>query len=102
MALDAIRHGESFFLASLDFIDLGVLARQEKTTNAWKTRPYERSPEYEQQREFNGVLKALHRSSPVKAFGRVVIFGVGIWLVQTAIEAIIELYVQGLWKSLFQ
>jgi len=102
MALDAIRHGESFFHASLDFIDSGVLARQEETADAWKTRPNERSPEYEQQRELNGILEAIHRLSLVNAFGRVVIFGVGVWLVQTAIEAIIELYVQGLWKSLFE
>jgi competence ComEA-like helix-hairpin-helix protein len=102
IATVSIRRGESFFQASLDFIDPRVLTRKQMSTDNWRTWLNANAPGSERQKALRDALNEIYRPSPTQTFLRVFVLGIGGWLVLTAISAIIELYVQNWWEGLFK
>jgi len=102
VALISIRRGESFFAASLDFIDPKTIARHKTTTDDWRMWINSRLPDPEQQKALKKALDSTYQSSPTQSLMQILILGIGGWIVLATLDAIIELYVQDWWKSLFK
>ncbi len=101
IAVVSLRRGESFFHASLDFIDPRIIIRQQATIDDWRAWLNSRLPDPQEQKALKEALVEIYRPSASQTLVRFLVLGVGGWIVLTVIGAIIELYAQDWWQRLF-
>lgn len=102
IAFVSIRRGETFFNASLDFIDSRTIAKHKTTTDDWRMWINSRLPDPEQQKALKKSLDIIYQSSPTQTWAQILVLGIGGWIILTALDAIIQLYVQQWWTNLFK
>lgn len=101
VSLLAIRRGESFFHATLDFLDMRRHTQAAATLDTWKYWVSISLPNPAQQRLVQTALNEMHRPTPGQTFSKTVILGIGWWFLITALEAIVQSYVQIYWTDWF-
>lgn len=101
VSITAVRRGESFFRASLDFVDFRSRARSAGEMNNWRYWVSIYLPDPEQQKLAREALNEMHRPAPGQTLLKTMILGFGWWLLITVTEAIIELYAQDIWTEVF-
>lgn len=98
----SIRRGETFFSASLDFIDPRTIAKHKTTTDDWRMWINSHLPDPEEQKALKKALDIIYQTSPTQTMLQVLVLSIGGWLVLTALDAIVQLYVQQWWTNLFK
>lgn len=100
IAVVGIWRGDSFFQASLDFLDpVPVLRRP--TSQAWIAWVDKYLPDPEDQQTLKRVLQEMNPPSHIRALMNFIFVGLGLWLLQQVAGAIIEMYVQDRLRNLF-
>lgn len=98
----SIRRGETFFCASLDFIDPRIIAKHNTTIDDWRMWINSHLPDPEEQKALKKALDIIYQTSPTQTLLQFLVLSIGGWLVLTALDAIVQLYVQQWWTSLFK
>jgi len=89
------RPGQSAFTTATGvFVGPASITRDRATQSAWMAWLHARLPDPERQKALKEALDKAYPPSRIRTALRVVVFGAGGWLVLTALEAIIEWFIQ--------
>lgn len=102
VAILSVRRGESFFHTSLDFMDVREHDREVKDKDQWGAWVNNHLPDPKEQRLLQSALNNMNRASSGQNILLTLVIGAGWWLLETAVGAIVEYYVQGNWVNWFK